>query len=141
MPVTVRNQQRLHRVATASVRRLALEMAGDSDLSIVLVNDRQMQRLNRQYHATDAPTDVLSFNYGDGVGEVIVSVDHAITQSCRYGSTPGRELALYIIHGILHLRGHDDMAAGRRRQMRAAERRWLRQLEKAVDLDALLPVR
>jgi len=145
MPVTVRNLQRLHRVGTAPVRQIAEHAlaslgTGNSDLSIVLVDDARMRQFNRQFHATDAATDVLSFDYGNGVGEIIISVEHAVARSYRYDCAPGSELALYIVHGILHLHGFDDLVAGKRRQMRAAERRQLRALAKLVDLPALLPV-
>ena len=106
-------------------------------LSIVLVSDAAMARFNRQYHATAGTTDVLSFDYGAGHGELIISVPRAVAQARQFCTTPSRELALYVVHGILHLQGYDDLTPGRRRRMRAAERQWLRKL----DFHGLLPVR
>ena len=130
MILDVRNRQRTHPVNLARLRQLADIAATDfQSLSIVLVNDAEMARLNRRYHDTAGTTDVLSFDYGAGHGELIISVAHAIAQARHYRTTPSRELALYVIHGILHLQGYDDLTPGKRRQMRAAERRLLRNLD------------
>ena len=125
----VRNRQRTHPVNLARLRQLAGIVAADfQSLSIVLVNDAEMARLNRQYHNTAGMTDVLSFDYGAGHGELIISVARAIAQARQYRTTPSRELALYVVHGILHLQGYDDLTPGKRRRMRAAERRLLDRL-------------
>ena len=123
--VEVRNRQR-RKVNTERLRQLAesLNTTGLT-LSIVLVSDRQMASLNLQYHHVAGPTDILTFDYGEGQGELIISVDHAVSQARRYRSTPARELDLYVIHGLLHLRGYDDRTPAQRRRMRAAERRLL----------------
>jgi probable rRNA maturation factor len=134
MTVEVRNRQR-RKVNTARLRQLATNTvavlcerqgAGTAvidrryNLSIALVNDREMARLNQQFHSTPGPTDVLTFDYGDGEAEIIISVDHAFAHP-----RPARELALYLVHGILHLQGYDDHTPAQRRRMRAAERRLL----------------
>jgi len=123
--VDVRSRQR-RKVNTQRLRQLAesLNTTGLT-LSIVLVSDRQMAALNLQYHHVAGPTDILTFDYGEGQGELIISVDHAVSQARRYRSTPARELDLYVIHGLLHLRGYDDRTPAQRRRMRAAERRLL----------------
>lgn len=130
MSVTVSNRQRLLKVDTCRLKHLAryaLELvdASDDQLSIVLVSDKAIAKLNEQYHHTTGPTDILSFDYGGGEGELIISVDRAIAQAKLFRTTPARELALYLVHGLLHLRGFDDRTAAQRRQMRAAERRLL----------------
>ena len=97
------------------------------EISIAVVTDERMQALNRQYLAHDYPTDVLSFLHdSDGEahsldGEIIVSSDYAVREAARYGWSPGDELLLYVIHGCLHLVGHDDTTPAGRRAMRAAE--------------------
>jgi len=63
-----------------------------------------MKRLNRRYRKSDRGTDVLAFETGD----IIISIDAAHRQAKGFGSTPSRELKLYLIHGILHLLGYDD---------------------------------
>lgn len=127
MIVEVRNRQRAHRVNTARLQKLAGAFDSKfSALSVVLVSDRQMAGLNLRYHNTPGPTDILTFDYGGGTGELIISVDHAVSQARRYRTTPVRELALYVVHGLLHLAGYDDRTPVQRRRMRAAERRLLR---------------
>jgi len=124
MTVEVRNRQH-RRVDTRSLRQLAKRIHTGESLSIVLVSDREMAELNLQYHHVAGPTDILTFDYEEGQGELIISVDHAVSQARRYRTTPARELALYVVHGILHLSGYNDRTPAERRRMRAAERRLL----------------
>jgi len=125
----VRNRQRAHPVNVARLRQFAGTAAADfQSLSIVLVGDAEMARLNLRYHAVTGTTDVLSFDYGAGHGELIISVAQAVAQARHYHTTPSRELALYVVHGILHLQGYDDLTSDKRRRMRAAERRLLDRL-------------
>jgi len=131
--VAVNNRQRRLKVNTrwlARIARRALDLIDDTDsqLDIVLVNDATIAKLNTQYHATPGPTDVLSFNYGEGQGELVISVECAVRQARRFRTTPVRELVLYVVHGILHLHGYDDQAPSDRRRMRSAERRLMARL-------------
>jgi probable rRNA maturation factor len=131
--VTVSNRQRRRKINTHLLARIAertLELVGDNraTLSIVLVDDSTIAKFNAQYHNTSGPTDILSFDYGEGQGELIISVEHAIAQAERFRSTPTRELVLYVVHGILHLHGHDDQKPLDRLRMRTAERRLLAKL-------------
>ena len=128
--VAVSNCQRRLKINANLLVRIverALEFLHDdrAELGIVLVDDDGIAKLNAQYHNTQGPTDVLSFDYGEGQGELIISADHVIAQARRFRSTPSRELVLYVVHGILHLRGHNDVALRDRRRMRAAERRLM----------------
>ena len=144
MIVTVCNRQRLRRVDTrrlkaiATVALISVEASPDIQLNIVLVNDATIARLNREYHHQEGPTDILSFDYGAGIGELIISVEHAENQAGRFHSTPSRELALYVIHGILHLHGHDDLAPRPRARMRAAEKKLLAAIAKTPGYRNLL---
>lgn len=117
--IDVRNRQR-RRVNTRQLKQLAVRFHAGDSLSIVLVNDREMAELNLRYHHVAGPTDVLTFDYGDGQAEIIISVDHAYARP-----RPAHELALYLVHGLLHLQGYDDHTPAQRRRMRAAERRLL----------------
>jgi probable rRNA maturation factor len=139
MTVTVRNRQRLLPVDTRLLRRIAARVA-TKPVSIVLVTDRMIARLNEQFHHVAGPTDVLSFDYGDE-GELIISAEHAIAQARRFRTTPARELVLYVVHGLLHLQGYDDRTARQRVRMRTAERRWVRTLAAEFDIGKLVPVR
>ncbi len=84
-----------------------------------------------------SPTDVLSFDLSDEIseaGEIVVSHTCARRTARARRVDPRRELALYIVHGILHLCGHDDHAQRARAAMRAAERRVLATLGWPPDL-------
>ena len=142
MNVMVSNRQRLLKVDARRLKQLAqraLELVGapDDQLSIVLVDDKAIAKFNQQYHQTSGPTDILSFDYGGGEGELIISVEHVHKQANRFRATPSRELALYVVHGILHLHGQGDSTARKRARMRLAERRLLARLERDVGVGKL----
>ena len=102
-----------------------------SEISIAIVDDPAMRKLNKQYLDHDYETDVLSFvlQYDDQSGELqgqlIVSTDTAATLAGEVGGTMQQELLLYVIHGTLHLVGYDDKAPDDAREMRDAEKRYL----------------
>jgi len=87
------------------------------EVSILLVNDPEMQELNRTHRGKDATTDVLSFPQytaphleGLGyvaLGDIVISIDKARSQADEYGHSLERELAFLTIHAALHLLGHD----------------------------------
>lgn len=120
------------RALVATARRL-LDVAGErrSALSLTLVNDEAIRSLNRDYRGKDRATDVLSFALdGDGqvpaerlLGDVVISVDTARRQAAGYDASLQRELYRLLIHGILHLLGHDHEAANERRIMECEERK------------------
>jgi probable rRNA maturation factor len=97
------------------------------EISIAIVDDARMHELNRQYLAHDYPTDVLSFVLERDEeaksldGEIVVSADYAAREAPRYGWTASDELLLYVIHGALHLVGHDDQSPDSKAAMRAVE--------------------
>jgi probable rRNA maturation factor len=140
--VAISNRQRRLKIDArrlAEITEGALELVHDrtTQLGIVLVDDAAIARLNTQYHDTPGPTDILSFDYGAGEGELIISVEHAITQARRFHTTPARELTLYVVHGILHLHGYDDRTPRECRRMRMAERKLMSQLCKNFELKSL----
>lgn len=91
-------------------------------LSLAIVSDATMRRVNREHHDTDEPTDVLAFPLdapgGPGfAGEVIVSLDTARREAQAHGVAIEAELMLYVVHGALHLCGHDDHCLADARRM------------------------
>lgn len=113
-------------VPAAKLRRdIARAVAGTEfpgALSVAVVGDATMRRVNREYHDTDAPTDVLAFplaGAGDEefAGEVIVSLDTARREAAAHGVETGAELMLYVVHGVLHLCGYDDHSLADARRM------------------------
>lgn len=101
-------------------------------VSLAVVDDPTIHKLNRKYLAHDYPTDVLSFRLSDAdtplEAEVIVSADTASARSADFGWQMLDELLLYVIHGMLHLAGYDDKAVSDRMIMREKEEQYLRLL-------------
>jgi probable rRNA maturation factor len=86
---------------------------GRAAIDVALVDDAVIARLNWRFLRHRGPTDVITFPAGDrseeGVlGEIVISVDRAREQARRHGHPVRQEVALLIVHGILHLRGYDD---------------------------------
>jgi probable rRNA maturation factor len=104
-------------------------LARGEELSIALVRDREMRRLNRRWRKQDRPTDVLSFplHQPGALGDVIIAIDTARRQAKEGGWPLAAELRRLLAHGILHCRGYDHESAAAARRMAAAERRLLGQ--------------
>jgi len=134
--VTVANRQRRVRVAGPWLERivrraLAAEGVENAEISILIVDDRRIGRLHGEWLGDPSPTDVITFplsSAGSDVlaGDIVVSAETALRRGREFGWTPREELAYYVIHGLLHLTGHDDGASGPRRAMRARERAVMR---------------
>jgi probable rRNA maturation factor len=116
----------LERAAAAALNQ---QSAPDADLTIVLTGDKQIQTLDNNFLGKDAPTDVLSFPASETdpetgrlyLGDVIISVPRAEAQSVTGGHSLESELSLLVIHGILHLLGHDHAKADEKARMWAAQ--------------------
>jgi probable rRNA maturation factor len=134
-PNRIFTNQRSRRLAKlASLARAFLEKLHlrGVELSLSLVTDAQIRRLNRQWRGKDQPTDVLSFPAGGSpipghrpLGDVVLSVDTARRAAKAHGTTLDGELALYLAHGLLHLLGHDHHTKAGARRMAREERRLL----------------
>ncbi len=102
-----------------------------SELSIALVDDPTIRRLNKQYlghdYATDVISFVLEFDEASGflVGQLIVSTDTAAEMASQIGGSMQDELLLYVIHGTLHLVGMNDESPSGAAEMRLAEKKYL----------------
>jgi probable rRNA maturation factor len=139
--IEIANHQETLPLDRRLVRRavtMVLRDAGiaEADISVAVVDDATIRDLHRQYLDDDTPTDVLSFvlDRSDArlEGEVVASADTAAREASRYGWSGGEELLLYILHGALHLVGHDDVAPTARSQMRVREQECLARLGIAV---------
>jgi len=119
-------------------RRLALlarrVMKGERsplDVTIVFSDDATLRRLNRQYRRLDRTTDVLSFNIPGlpalthAAGELYISVPQARRQARRYRQSLAAELERLVVHGVLHLLGHDHKKPREATRMRRAEARYI----------------
>lgn len=80
-----------------------------AELSIAFLPAAAMRALNRDYHGVDALTDVLAFGLGEDplVGDIYISPDAAEASAGELGLDPGEEVLRLLIHGVLHLLGHD----------------------------------
>ena len=104
-------------------------VGGDVDLSIVLADDKKLRELNRDYLGLDAPTDVLSFPASESdpetgaryLGDILISIPRAAEQARAAGHDLASEVQLLVIHGVLHLLGHDHAEAEEKARMWAAQ--------------------
>jgi probable rRNA maturation factor len=109
---------------------LAGEDIADYEISLAFVDNPTIHTLNKRYLDHDEPTDVLSFPMSDAgakklSGELVLGVEVARDQAAERGHDVGTELALYVIHGLLHLCDYDDHDDDERAAMRARERHYL----------------
>ena len=132
--MTILNRQRKQAIPTRRLRSfltvLAEELSvGGREFSVVLLTDAAMRNYNRDYRSFDKPTDVLSFRGDDGyLGDILISAETAYNQ-VRQSRTLDFETNLHrlILHGLLHLMGHDHETDDG--EMRAIERRLRRRLQ------------
>ena len=98
---------------------------GSAEISVKFVNDEEIQALNKEYRNMDKSTDVLSFPLGENgeydlnndtgaymLGDIVISIDHAIAQAELYGHTLEREIGFLTVHSMLHLLGYDHENGG-----------------------------
>jgi probable rRNA maturation factor len=133
---TPQDQVPVDRGRMREVARAVLEGEGvaDYEISLAFVDNATIHRLNRQYLGHDEPTDVLSFPMSEPnarrlAGELVVGAEVARDQAASRGHDVQAELALYVIHGLLHLCGHDDATEADAAAMRERERHYLRRLD------------
>ena len=115
-----------------AARLLAALGCEGAELSLALADDGEIAALNARFRDRQGPTDVLSFSLLEGdhaerrgglLGDVVMGVEVAARQAARARRSLDDELARLLIHGVLHLLGHDHEEAAEAAQMRAEERR------------------
>jgi probable rRNA maturation factor len=121
----------------AAQTALAHERVQGAELAILLSNDEKLAALNQTYRGYDEPTDVLAFPAGGDpelpeetsyLGDIAISVARAAEQAAEAGHGLMDELQLLVIHGTLHLLGHDHGEPDERDRMWAAQRAILETL-------------
>ncbi|MDE2027256.1 MAG: rRNA maturation RNase YbeY [Candidatus Omnitrophica bacterium] len=100
------------------MRKLRLKLQG---LSIVFVGPQRMRAINKKYLNHDFVTDVLTFDLGGGVAEIIVCPQAAQANARAYKNSTREEIILYVIHGLLHLAGYNDHSPSDAFKMRRME--------------------
>lgn len=94
---------------------LILNLSGNMDISVTLVNDTKIHNINRNYRGIDKITDVISFENDyiidcvteRDLGDVFICIDQGLRQASEYRNTVQRELSFLFIHGLLHCLGYD----------------------------------
>lgn len=113
----------LRRCCTAVLRMEQFE--GDAEVNITFVDDEQIHAMNKQFRNKDSATDVLSFPLGENgiwdvnpdtgckeLGDIVLSVEHAVAQAKEFGHTFQREMGYLTVHSMLHLLGYDHVNGG-----------------------------
>ncbi|MDB6054533.1 MAG: hypothetical protein JWN25_2056 [Verrucomicrobiales bacterium] len=109
-------------------------------LSIAFLSPAAMASANLQFLSHPGPTDVITFSLGNvgAEGELLICPGVAQTQSEEFGTSLASELARYIIHGILHLLGYDDLESRNRKIMKSKENLLVKKIEQSLKLNSLV---
>jgi probable rRNA maturation factor len=134
--IKVRNLQRVVPINAAALEKfagkalrlcLAVRRSKITDLMklreifVLIVSDRRMSALHRQFLNQGGPTDVITFSHG----EIFISAETARRHALQFRNSLARELQLYVVHGFLHLHGFDDETRVEARKMEQAQERIL----------------
>jgi probable rRNA maturation factor len=134
--ITVRNLQRKVLIDVADLEKFAAKavelclrvpprrttnLAQLRETSVLIVSDRRIALLHRQFMHESGPTDVITFQHG----EIFISAETARRHARRFGNPLKRELRLYVVHGLLHLHGFDDRDQVATQEMQVVQRRIL----------------
>jgi probable rRNA maturation factor len=149
----IRNRQRAQRVALPALREFTRAVLAAQpglaryELGIHLVGAVEMAAVNETFLDHAGSTDVITFDHTSGQrgagsgeqlhGELFICLDDAVAQAREFRTTWQAELARYVIHGVLHLRGFDDTTPAARRKMKRAENALLRGLARRLALARL----
>lgn len=123
------------------------KFAGAAEINVTIVDDAEIRLINKEFRHIDNSTDVLSFPLGENgnydvnpengaamLGDVVISIEHALNQGDLYGHGFEREVAFLTIHSVLHLLGYDHVNGGLEKTiMREKEERILDSLGLAVN--------
>jgi probable rRNA maturation factor len=158
MNIVIANRQQSRKLDPRLLRKIAEALladleVGEAELGINLVAAREMTLINETFLQHEGPTDVITFDYSAGQasrllqssskkngdrrdtcptlhGEIFICVDEAIGQAKRFKTTWQSEIVCYLIHGVLHLLGHDDHLPAARRKMKREENCLLSELSR-----------
>ena len=134
MPISIDASAGPRGIATPLRALIALTLKREGrragDIGVRLTDDTELRELNHRWRGMDRATDVITFAYDEDApdastrpvtGDIVVSMERVLVQAKRYEDTPGTELARLVIHGVLHLVGHDHLKVAERREMRTRE--------------------
>ncbi|MFR7591041.1 MAG: rRNA maturation RNase YbeY [Longibaculum sp.] len=130
-------EQQFFKIIETTLKYLKIE--DDVELSCLLIDDKRIHEINRDYRDIDRSTDVISFALEDNdqfyvegmprsLGDIFISYDHAKMQAKEYGHSLEREMCFLFTHGLLHLLGYDHMNEEDEKEMFAIQKDILSQL-------------
>jgi probable rRNA maturation factor len=143
--IVIANRQRTKKINTRLLKQIVNELLAElkiseAELGINLVAAPEMILVNETFLKHTGSTDVITFDYTDKTegtilaGEIFICVDDAILQAKKFKTKWQSEIVRYVIHGILHLIGHDDLKSKSRNKMKLEENRLLRGIAKKFSL-------
>jgi len=154
MDVLIINRQRTKKINARLLKQIVEELFVEleitsAELGIHLVGAKKMAQVNWQFLQHEGSTDVITFDYSPPNsqlpspnpqihGELFICVDDAVAQAKEFGTNWSSEMVRYLIHGVLHLLGYDDLQPDLRRAMKREENRLVRRLEKRFALAQML---
>jgi len=133
MLILLNNRQRKHPISPRQLKKVAVRILNalgcpeGTELSVTIVGDRSIRRINREYLAKDRATNVISFSQQEGdcggtapgmLGDVIISADTSAREAEQGGMQPFDRLCFLLLHGILHLCGYDHERSGEKEAFR-----------------------
>ena len=153
MNVVLANRQRTRKINRRLLKQITVALLADlkveaAELGLHLVATTEIIRLNEQFLRHASPTDVIAFDHSGSRrrtldpgpktpgprrqlhGEIFICVDEAVLQARKFRASWQSEITRYLVHGVLHLLGHDDLRTELRRKMKREENRLVRRLEK-----------
>lgn len=136
LKIAVKNLQKKVLLHPKKINRLIKKILKEEkvrfsgEITVSVVTDSLIRKLNQLYSNKDMPTDVLAFNTAEGfnsgrfIADIIVSSDTALYNCKLYGTSVIAELNLYIAHGLLHLLGYNHNISSKSKIMKAKERKY-----------------
>lgn len=153
MNLVIANRQRTKKINARLLRQITQELLAElkiteAELGIQLVGAKEMARVNWQFLQHEGSTDVITFDHlfhnsqpptanSQIHGELFICMDDAISQAKNFKTNWQAEVVRYLVHGVLHLLGYDDLKPALRRKMKRAENRLMRRLKKRFSLAQL----
>ncbi|HEX3856714.1 MAG TPA: rRNA maturation RNase YbeY [Verrucomicrobiae bacterium] len=146
MNIVIANRQRTKKINSRLLKRIIAALFEDlkiegAELGINVVGAKEMAQVNWNFLRHEGSTDVITFDHAEKrkqiYGELFVCADDAVRQAKEFQTGWQSEIVRYIVHGILHLLGHDDVNAKAKRKMKAEENRLLRKLSARFALSRL----
>ena len=125
------DKKKIKKHVEMTLKRLGEDRA---ELSLLFVDDAYIRKLHNKYRGINSRTDVLAFPMREGeglpkdspvLGDVVLSTETAKRESKRRKITLQKEMDMYLVHGILHLLGHDDRRPNDRKRMKVIEAQLL----------------